>query len=37
MKTEFDVTDKAWKIYRLMYKDNLSENFEIEFNCIDYD
>ena len=29
MKNEFDVSDLAWKTYRLMYKDNFPAEFQV--------
>ncbi|MGN1457477.1 MAG: hypothetical protein ACI4XP_05940 [Acutalibacteraceae bacterium] len=32
LKTEFDVSNDAWKIYRLMYMENLPKGFQIKEN-----
>ena len=29
LKTEFDISEAAWKAYRLMYKNNFPDNFQI--------
>lgn len=29
MRTEFDVSDVAWEIYRLMYAENLPKDFKV--------